>query len=141
MNFSITKAAVLGAGIMGAGIAAHLAGAGIPVLLLDMVPQDLTDKEREKGLSKDSPEFRNRLARAGKERVLDSRNKAIFHKDLGSLIQVGNLSDDLPLLKEADWIIEAVVEKLEVKQELLSQVNKYRRPGAIVSSNTSGICL
>jgi len=111
------------------------------VLLLDVVPQDLTKEERKKGLTKDSKEFRNRLARLGKERILDSRNKAIFHKDLGNLIQIGNLSDDLPLLSETDWVIEAVVEKLEVKQELLSQVNKYRKPGTIVSSNTSGISI
>lgn len=78
MNFSINKAAVLGAGVMGAGIAAHLAGAGISVILLDIIPSDLTAKEKQKGLSLESREFRNRLAQAGKERVLDSKNKAIF---------------------------------------------------------------
>lgn len=139
--FTINKVAVLGAGAMGSGIAAHLVGAGIPVCLLDIVPTELTDNEKKQGLTLDSKAVRNRFAQSGKDRVLKPGNRAIYDIGLGAMIQVGNLTDDWELLKEADWIIEAVVEKLEIKKQLLNQINRYRHPGTIVSSNTSGVSI
>lgn len=141
MSYRINKVAVLGAGVMGAGIAAHLAGAGIPVHLLDIPPAQLTEEEAKKGLTLDSRQVRNRLAQAGKDRVVKPANRAIYDPELGALIQVGNFADDLRVVGEVDWVIEAVVEKLEVKKQLLGQVAALRRPGTIVSSNTSGVSI
>jgi|DewCreStandDraft_1066081.scaffolds.fasta_scaffold02096_6 3-hydroxyacyl-CoA dehydrogenase len=135
----ITKAAVLGAGVMGSQIAAHLANAGVEVVLLDIVPPSLTEEERARGLTLESPEVRNRFARLGLERAKQLKPPAFMDPDRARLITVGNLEDDLPKLATADWIIEAVVEDLEVKRALFRRVEAYRRPDAIVSSNTSGI--
>jgi 3-hydroxyacyl-CoA dehydrogenase len=135
----IKRAAVLGAGVMGAQIAAHLANAGIEVLLLDLVPSSLTEEERARGLTLQSPEVRNRLARLGLERATQMRPPAFFDPDRARLITVGNFEDDLPKVATADWIIEAVVEDREVKRALFRRLEPHRRPDAIVSSNTSGI--
>ena len=141
MNFNINKVAVLGAGVMGAGIAAHIAGAGIPVLLMDIVPKTLDPKEEKKGLTLDSPIVRNRFAANGKAGVTNPRARAIYDKDLGDMIEVGNFEDDLHRIAECDWIIEVILEDLTVKQNFFKEVAKYRRPGAIVSSNTSGVSI
>src|SRR3989454_7672827 len=125
---TVKKAAVLGAGTMGAQIAAHLANAGIPTLLLDIVPRD------------DGGD-RNRIARAGFEAAKNSKPAAFFTADLAALVSVGNFEDDLANLKDCDLIIEAVVENLEIKRGLYEKVEQHRRPGAVIASNTSGIPL
>ena len=135
----IEKAAVLGAGTMGAQIAAHLANARIPTLLLDISPRELTAEEKAKGLTLDSREVKNRIARAGLEAARKAKPAAFFAPDLASLVTVGNFDDDLAKLKDCDLIIEAVVENLEIKRKLYERVDQHRRPGSIVASNTSGI--
>lgn len=135
----IRKAAVLGAGVMGAQIAAHLANAGIPSLLLDIVPRELTAEEKAKGLTLDSPVVRNRIARAGLEAAQKARPAAFFSPELSALITVGNFEDDLAKLADCDWIIEAIVENLEIKRSLYERLEPHLHPEAIVSSNTSGI--
>ena len=135
----IEKAAVLGAGTMGAQIAAHLANAGVPTLLLDIVPRELTPEEQKKGLTLESKEVRNRIARAGLEAAKKAKPAAFFTPDNAALVSVGNFDDDLPKLKDRDLIIEAVVENLDIKRQLYERVEQHRRPGSIVASNTSGI--
>ncbi len=135
----IRKVAVIGAGTMGGGIAAHCANAGLQVVLLDAVPTSLTPEEQARGLTLESPAVRNRLVNAGLERVKKARPAALFTPERASLITVGNTEDDLGLLADADWIVEAIVEQLEPKRALMERIERVRRPGSIVSSNTSGI--
>lgn len=135
----IERAAVLGAGNMGAQLAAHLANAHIPVLLLDIAPQELTAEEEAKGLTLSSPEVRNRIARRGLENALKAKPAAFFTPDLAALVTVGNFEDDLAKIKDCDLIIEAVVENLEIKRALYERVERFRRPGSVVATNTSGI--
>lgn len=139
MTRRLRKAAVLGAGVMGSAIAAHLANAGIPVLLLDIVPPELTDAERRRGFTLEHPEVRNRLAATGKDRALNARPAAFFTPARAQLVTVGNFDDHLKGIADADWIIEAVVENLDIKQQLLERVEAHRRAGAVVSTNTSGL--
>lgn len=141
MERKIRKAAVLGAGVMGAGIAAHLANVGIPTYLLDIVPRELTADESKKGLTLADPAVKNRIAQAGKDRLLKEKPAPLYDKKNIELITAGNFEDHLPLLAEVDWIIEVVVENLEVKKSVLAQVEAHRRPGTIVSSNTSGVSI
>jgi 3-hydroxyacyl-CoA dehydrogenase len=131
----VRKAAVIGSGIMGGGIAALLAGAGVKVQLLDIVPFDLTTEE------KNDPAARNRLVKAGLDGALASFPSLFFNKKDAGLITTGNLEDDLETLAECDWIIEVVVENLGIKRDLFKKIEGVRKPGAIVSSNTSGIPL
>src|ERR687884_315956 len=135
----IENAAVLGAGTMGAQIAAHLASARIPVILLDIVPRELTPEEQAKGLTLESKEVRNRIARSGLEAAKKAKPAAFFTSDLAALVTVGNFDDDLAKLKDCDLIMEAVVENLEIKRNLYERVEQFRRPGSVVASNTSGI--
>ncbi|HEY7786116.1 MAG TPA: 3-hydroxyacyl-CoA dehydrogenase/enoyl-CoA hydratase family protein [Pyrinomonadaceae bacterium] len=135
----IEKAAVLGAGTMGAQIAAHLANAHIPTILLDIAPRELTPEEQARGLKLDSKEVRNRIANAGFEAAKKAKPAAFFTPDFASLIAVGNFEDDLPKLKDCDLIIEAVVENLDIKKSLYERVEQHRRPQSIIASNTSGI--
>lgn len=135
----IKKAAVLGSGVMGSGIAAHLANVGIPTLLLDIVPNELTKEEAAKGLTLNDKVVRNRIAEAGKQKLLKQKPAPLTTKDNLSLIEAGNLEDDLERLSEVDWIIEVVVERLDIKKSVFEKVDQYRKPGTIVSSNTSGI--
>lgn len=139
MSIRIEKAVILGAGTMGARIAAHLANAGVPCALLDMVPRELTADETRKGLTRESSAFRNRLALAGVEAAKKSRPAAFFVKDFARLIRPGNFEDHFEWCKDADWIIEAVVEDLEIKRNLLARVEQHRRPGSIITTNTSGL--
>ncbi|HLW83478.1 MAG TPA: 3-hydroxyacyl-CoA dehydrogenase/enoyl-CoA hydratase family protein [Candidatus Acidoferrales bacterium] len=139
MSIRIEKALILGAGTMGARIAAHLANAGVPCALLDMIPRELTSEETRKGLTRESPAFRNRLALAGVEAAKKSRPAAFFTPDFARLIRPGNFDDHLDWCKDADWIIEAVVEDLEIKRNLLARVEQHRRPGTIITTNTSGL--
>lgn len=139
MERTIKRAVVLGAGAMGKAIAAHLANVGIPSYLLDMVPRRLTEEEAARGLTLDDPVVRNRLAAQAVGGLGKASPAPLFLREYGELITPGNFEDHLDRLAEADWIIEAVVERLDVKRGLLQQVEAHRRPGTIVSSNTSGI--
>lgn len=136
----IRKAAVLGAGTMGSQIAAHFANAGIPCVLLDRLPAALLG-EQAKSPARPDGVFRDHLARAGVENALKARPPALFSPEKMSLITTGNFEDNLDLLKDCDWIIEAIVESLDVKRDLLKKAEPYIAPHAIVSSNTSGISL
>lgn len=135
MTRKIRKAAVIGSGVMGGGIAALLAGAGVKTLLLDIVPFDLKEEE------KSNPTARNRIAKAGLDTVLMSRPALLMQPKDADLISIGNLEDDFGKLAACDWIVEVVVENLKVKQDLLKRIAPVRKPGSIVSSNTSGIPL
>jgi 3-hydroxyacyl-CoA dehydrogenase len=126
---------------MGAQIAAHLANAGIEVLLLDMAPAELKEEETAKGLTLDSPVVRNRIVRAGFEAVKKIKPAAFFSPALAASVSLGNFEDDLNKIAGVDWVIEAIIEKLEIKRSLLARVDKVRKPGTIVSSNTSGISI
>ncbi|MBC7932712.1 MAG: 3-hydroxyacyl-CoA dehydrogenase [Rubrivivax sp.] len=139
MMIRFEKAAVLGAGTMGAQIAAHLANAGIPALLLDIAPKELTPEEASKGLALDSHEVRDRIARAGFEAAKKAKPAAFFSADAAALVRFGNFEDDMARIKDCDIIIEAVVENLEIKRKLYERVEQHRRPGSVVASNTSGI--
>ena len=135
----IKKVAVLGAGVMGAQIAAHVANAGIPCLLLDIIPKELTPEEQAKGLTLESPAVRNRFANAGLEGAKKAKPAAFMSPELSGLISTGNFDDDLPKLKDCDWIVEAVVERLDIKQSLYERVEPHLHSEAIITSNTSGI--
>ncbi len=139
MSYEIKKAAVLGAGVMGANIAAHLTNAGIECLLLDIIPFELTDADKKKGLSEDSPEWRNSFAANGLAGALKSKPAGFYSKKNAAMITIGNLEDDLDKLSEMDWVIEVVIENLKIKQDLFAKVGKVVRPDCIVSTNTSGI--
>jgi len=131
MKHRIEKAAVLGAGTMGSRIAAHLANAGVPCILLDIVPPDLKPGA--------SAADRNKIVRAGLEAAKKSKPAAFFTPALAEKVSIGNFEDDLARCAEADWIIEVVAENLEIKRNLLSRVAQFRKPGAIVTTNTSGL--
>jgi len=133
------KVAVLGAGTMGSRIAAHLANAGVPSLLLDIVPQELTRAELAKGLTLHAPEVRNRLARAGLDAARKSHPSAFFVPEAANLVTAGNLEDNFRNLQGCDWIIEAITEDLRVKRSLLERIQAVRARDTVVSSNTSGI--
>jgi 3-hydroxyacyl-CoA dehydrogenase len=135
----IRKAAVLGAGRMGTAVAAHLANAGIPTLLLDLAPTELTEDEQKKKLTLDSPRVRNRLAEAGIAAAAKGRPAAFAHPARVDLLTPGNFADDLPKLADVDWVVEAVVEKLDVKRDLLARVAQHVGPHTIVSTNSSGL--
>jgi len=126
MAYQIRKAAVLGAGVMGAAISAHLANVGIPSLLLDIVPKD-AGKDRDK------------VARTGLEKALKSRPASFYSKRGAALVTIGNIEDDLEALSDVDWIIEAVIERLDIKHALYAQIEQVLAPGTIVTSNTSGL--
>lgn len=139
MKRNIKKAVVLGSGIMGSRIACHFANIGLEVLLLDLSPKELSDQEKAKGLSLDSPQVKNRVVDASLQAAVKSKPSPLYHKDRASLIQTGNFDDDLPKIADYDWVIEAIVENLEIKKSLFEKVEKYRKPGTLISSNTSGI--
>ncbi len=138
-KMNISKAAVLGAGTMGAGIAAHLANAGIPTLLLDIAPRELTPEEEKKGLPLDSPQVRNRIVGSLFEAAKKLKPAPFMLADNAKLITTGNFADDLEKIGECDFVIEAVVENLDIKHKLFADVDRYRKPGAVIASNTSGI--
>lgn len=138
-QFRIRGAAVLGAGVMGSRIAAHLANAGITSVLLDIPPRELTEKEKQAGLTPDSAQVRNRIVETAWKSTLGAKPPALFSPELASLVRTGNFADDLGRVAEVDWIVEAVTENLEIKRSLFREVEKHRKPGTIVSSNTSGI--
>ena len=139
MKRIIRKVAVLGSGVMGSSIACHFANIGCEVLLLDIVPKELTEEEKAKGLSLSDKAVRNRIVQASFDKCLKSSPGPIYSKKFVSRIALGNFEDDLPRIKDYDWIIEVVVENLEIKRKVYEQVEQYRKPGTLTTSNTSGI--
>src|SRR5690625_4468716 len=141
MKYSIKRAAVIGSGVMGSSIAAHLGNMGIQTIMLDIAPQKLTTEEKAKGLTLEDQVVKNRNASQGRHSLLKQKPSPITTKASLDLIEVGNLTDDLEKLAEVDWIIEVVVEDLKVKKEIFAEVEKHWQKGTIVSSNTSGISI
>ncbi|MCD7036295.1 3-hydroxyacyl-CoA dehydrogenase NAD-binding domain-containing protein [Metabacillus sp. GX 13764] len=137
----IKKAAVLGSGVMGSGIAAHLANIGIPVMLLDIVPKEASETELKKGLTLEDKAVRNRFAADAIQKLVKQKPAPLASRDSLSLITAGNFEDDLPKISDADWVIEVVVENLDIKKKVFAQVDQYRKKGSIISSNTSGISI
>ena len=139
MNKHIKKVAVIGSGIMGSGIACHFANIGVEVLLLDIVPRELTEAEKAKGLSLQDTIVRNRIVNDSLSKALKSKPSPIYHKNFASRIRTGNLEDHISGIADVDWIIEVVVERLDIKQQVFAEIEKYRKPGTLITSNTSGI--
>ena len=139
MNKRIKRAGVIGAGVMGATIAAQLANVGIETILLDIVPGRPSEEDLKKGLAPESKEFRNKLARSGVDGALKSKPASFYVPEYARLISVGNLEDDLAKLKGVEWIIEVVLERLDVKKSVFEKIESVMSPGTVVSSNTSGI--
>ncbi|TFV95701.1 3-hydroxyacyl-CoA dehydrogenase/enoyl-CoA hydratase family protein [Algoriphagus kandeliae] len=139
MNKTIRKVAILGSGVMGSRIACHFANIGVEVLLLDIVPFELTEDEQKKGLTKENPAVRNRIVNTALQNTLKAKPSPIYDQSFASRITTGNFDDDLPKIKDVDWIMEVVVERLDIKQQLFEKVEKYRKPGTLITSNTSGI--
>lgn len=139
MKKRIKKVAVIGSGIMGSGIACHFANIGVEVLLLDIAPNQLTEIEEKKGLSLEDKVVRNRIVSQNLADALKSNPSPIYDKKFANRITVGNTTDDLHKISEVDWIIEVVVERLDIKKSVFEQIEKYRKPGTLVTSNTSGI--
>lgn len=139
MNRRIKKVAIIGSGIMGSGIACHFANIGVEVLLLDIVPRELNEKEKAKGLTLENKLVRNRIVNNALANSLKSKPSPIYNKKFVDRISTGNLEDDLHLIKEVDWVMEVVVERLDIKKSVFEQIEKYRTPGTLVTSNTSGI--
>ncbi len=138
-NWRIENVVVIGAGTMGAALAAHCANAGIKATLLDIVPNKLTSKEEEKGLTLKDPVVRNRIVNEGWERCIKARPANLFSNKVADLVTLGNLEDDFDVVGEADWILEAIIERLDIKQSLMARIDEIRKPDSIVSTNTSGI--
>lgn len=142
MERKIRKVAILGSGTMGSGLAAHLANAGIPSYMLDIVPKELTVEEKAKGLTLDNPQVRNRIVEQNKQNgVVKMKPASIMSKDFARRITTGNFEDNLEWLSECDWIIEVVAEKLDIKKQVLKKIEPYIKPGTIVTTNTSGISI
>lgn len=135
----INKVAVIGSGIMGSGIACHFANIGVDVLLLDIVPRELNDKEKAKGLTLEDKVVRNRMVNDALAASIKSKPAPLYHIDFAQRITTGNLEDDIAKVGEADWIIEVVVERLDIKKQVFENLEKYRKPGTLITSNTSGI--
>ena len=139
MNRRIKHVTVLGSGIMGSGIAAHFANIGVQVLLLDIVPFELTEAEQKKGLTKDDKVVRNRIATENFVKLTKSSPALLYSPKFAERITVGNFDDDLEKIKKTDWIIEVVVERLDIKKSVYEKIEQFRKPGTLVTSNTSGI--
>jgi 3-hydroxyacyl-CoA dehydrogenase len=136
----IKRVGVIGAGVMGATIAAHLANAGLEVLLLDIVPRELTGEEKEMGLTLEHPAVRNRIVNGGLEAVARMKPAAFYLKEYVQRVETGNLEDDATRLRECDWVVEVVIENMEVKKKLFAEkVVPNLAAGAILSTNTSGL--
>ena len=139
MNKHIKKVAVIGSGIMGSGIACHFANIGVEVLLLDIVPRELDDKEKAMGLTLKDRAVRNRLVNNSLAAALKSKPSPVYHQKFAQRISTGNLEDDISKVAKVDWIIEVVVERLDIKKKVFENLEKYRTPGTLITSNTSGI--
>ena len=139
MKRRINKVAVLGSGIMGAGIACHFANIGAEVLLLDIVPKEPNDAEKAKGLDTSHTQVRSRIVNENLIKAIKSKPAPLYHAAFKERISTGNFEDDMSKIADVDWIIEVVVERLDIKKIVFEQVEKFRTPGTLVSSNTSGI--
>lgn len=139
MNRSIKKVAVLGSGVMGSRIACHFANIGVEALLLDIVPKELNDAEKAKGLTEQSPAFRNRIVNEAFQSAVKSNPAPLYQASFASRVKLGNFEDHMKDIKDYDWVIEVVVENLDIKKKVFEQVEKYRKPGTLITSNTSGI--
>jgi 3-hydroxyacyl-CoA dehydrogenase len=139
MTRRIKKVAIVGSGIMGSGIACHFANIGVEVLLLDIVPRELNDQEKAKGLSLEDRVVRNRLVNTALKTSLKSKPSPIYSQKFAERISTGNIEDDLHKIKEVDWVMEVVVERLDIKQQVFEKIEKFRTPGTLITSNTSGI--
>jgi len=135
----IKKVAVIGSGIMGSGIACHFANIGVEVLLLDIVPFSLSEKEEAKGLTLQDKAVRNRLVNDALNASIKSKPAPLYNLKFADRITTGNLDDDIQKVASADWIIEVVVERLDIKKQVFEKLEKYRTPGTLITSNTSGI--
>lgn len=139
MTRRIKKVAIIGSGIMGSGIACHFANIGVEVLLLDIVPRELTDKEKAKGLTLEDKVVRNRLVNDALTASLKSKPSPIYNQKFASRITTGTIDDDLHLIKDVDWVMEVVVERLDIKKSVFEKIEEHRAPGTLITSNTSGI--
>ncbi len=139
MSRIIKKVAVLGSGVMGSRIACHFANVGCEVVLLDIVPRELSDAEKAKGLTLENKQVRNRIVNDALQFALTSNPSPIYRKSFAKRITTGNFDDNMNLITDCDWIIEVVVERLDIKQIVFEKVEQFRKPGTIISSNTSGI--
>jgi 3-hydroxyacyl-CoA dehydrogenase len=135
----VAQVAVLGSGVMGSRIACHFANIGTKVLLLDIVPSELTEEEKKKGLSLESKAVRNRIVNSSLEMAVKSNPSPLYRKKSASLVRTGNFSDNMKEIEGCDWVIEVVVENLNIKRKVYEEVERYRRPGTLITSNTSGI--
>ncbi|PCI01959.1 MAG: 3-hydroxyacyl-CoA dehydrogenase, partial [Flavobacteriaceae bacterium] len=136
---SIKKIAIIGSGIMGSGIACHFANIGVQVLLLDIVPRELSAADKAKGLTLESKVVRNSIVNNSLKASLKSKPSPIYNQKFASRITTGNLEDDIHKIKDVDWILEVVVERLDIKKQVFENIEKYRTPGTLITSNTSGI--
>jgi 3-hydroxyacyl-CoA dehydrogenase len=139
MNKRIEKVAVLGSGIMGSRIACHFANIGVEVLLLDIAPKELTAEEQAKGLALSHPAVKNRVVNVALQSAVKSSPSPVFSQKVLQKITTGNFDDDMPKIAEYDWVIEVVVENLDIKKKVFDQVEQHRKLGTLVTSNTSGI--
>ena len=139
MKRNIKSVAVIGSGVMGSGIACHFANVGIKVLLLDITPNKLNEKEEKLGLSLDDKKVKNRIVTEMFQRCIKSKPAPLYHKNFAKRIELGNLTDDIQKISKVDWIIEVVTEKLNIKQIVFEQIEKHRTNGTLITSNTSGI--
>ncbi len=135
----INKVAVIGSGIMGSGIACHFANIGVEVLLLDILPNELTDKEKAENLTLKNKSVRDRIANEHLQSAINSKPAPLYHKNFGSRIKTGNIEDDIAKVSEVDWIIEVVVERLDIKKQVFENLDNHRKEGTLITSNTSGI--
>ncbi len=135
----IKKIAIIGSGIMGSGIACHFANIGVDVLLLDIIPRELNEAEKSKGLTLEDKVVRNRIVNDSLTASLKSKPSPIYHPSFASRIKTGNLEDDISKVKDVDWIMEVVVERLDIKKQVFEKLEKHRTPGTLITSNTSGI--
>ena len=139
MKRLIRKVAVLGSGVMGSRIACHFANVGVEVLLLDIAPAQVNEAEQQKGLTTEHPSVRNRIVNEALAFALKSKPSPVYSADVAKRIRTGNFTDDMKLIADCDWVIEVVVERLDIKKIVFDQVEKYRKPGTLITSNTSGI--
>jgi len=139
MTRKIRKVAVLGSGVMGSGIACHFANIGLEVLLLDIVPRELTDAEKAKGLTLETKKIRNKIVDGALKAALKSKPSPIYDQAFASRIKTGNFDDNLKEIKDCDWVIEVVIERLDIKKQVFENVEKFRKKGTLITSNTSGI--
>jgi len=139
MKRTIKKVAILGSGVMGSRIACHFANIGVQVLLLDIVPNEPNEEEKKKGLTVEDKAVRNRPVNLALDNTLKSKPASLYDAAFISRITTGNFDDDLPKIKDYDWVIEVVVERLDIKKSLFEKVEKHRKPGTLITSNTSGI--